>query len=1152
MMQAGRNTPCPCGSGKKYKKCCGIDRQNQDVQTLLDNARKYFEDGLLDRAEAIYKVILQEHPQHSADAYHTLAQIALKRNDNAEAERFAGEAIKLNPKAAPYRLTLGCALLEQGKFIPAAEQYHKAMELAPEHPEVYNNFATAILNLGFADGAIDMYNTAIRLRHNYTDAHWGLSLALLTNGNFTKGWEEYEWRIHGEMLRRPFPQPMWDGSSLQGKTILIHCEQGIGDQIMFASMFAEVSEQCERCIVECEPRLIPLFKRSFPRIHPIPVIHKPEDFHLYNDSQIDYKIAMGSLPKILRKSLEDFPQQNSYLIPDPIALDKWMKRYQGLGAGLKVGISWLGGKNEAERKLRSADFGQWARILSIEGVQFINLQYGDSSKEIVKAKECLGITIHHWDDSDPLIAMDDFAAQVSALDLVISIDNSAVHLSGALGVPTWVILPVGSNWRWMIDIEDSPWYKTVRLFRLKDIYWEPAFESISKELVLSAQTGVMTELDPVSAKTYRDMYSHDKAEENVDKITATTQNTLTRDSTKCIAFLNDTTHWYHWGCTGTSTAICEVLQERGYNINRIPITFSYQCTTIPRTIEDFDSPLFLAKFITANESVVKQIKESNSVVVNGEGSLHGLDNNVLNLLYLAYAAKVHFRKKVHIINHSCYPDNSMEISGSTAWNIYKKVYLTADSIAMREPVSFSLMEKAGIPAVLSFDCLPLYIQKHYLHRAVRRKNHLLLAGSVAWRSGGITSLSDYVRQMINRSFDVSVLVGADMFPAQDDVDFVNALRHECPRGWTLIDAKTMNEWLDAIAGASIFVSGRFHHTIAAYVLGTPFIQLESNTAKSTGLANVFNSVPPIAYSDPKMSRLLLDRTQTELSSPDNGDRASSVKRLCEMAMLNFSGIIKQESAVRLRPAVRDAIGTTAFFRNRPLFHTLLQELEKSGRTQIRILFHACSIGVEVYSFVIQYLVQGYDKHYSIECYASDKESEFLNVAQRATFPSVVLESINPEERIFFNPENSDRIAIDQNVLRLVTFLPPTDFTRFQSAQQFDVVVLLNAFVYVPANLQSLAIDRISTYNTEWFVTTGFHQETIRSDLRRNGYLPCTTNIREIHSSWTDRLRNKPTPKETLPTNIHTDWSLPPYSEIPDYEYKYCAIFRKEPTVRPRT
>lgn len=247
--------------------------------------------------------------------------------------------------------------------------------------------------------------------------------------------------------------------------------------------------------------------------------------------------------------------------------------------------------------------------------------------------------------------------------------------------------------------------------------------------------------------------------------------------------------------------------------------------------------------------------------------------------------------------------------------------------------------------------------------------------------------------------------------------------------------------------------------------------------------------------------------------------------------------------VRLRPVVGEAIGTTAFFRNRPLFDTLLEALAAGGQRSIRVLFHANSIGVEAYSFIVRYLCLGLDRGFDLECHATDRQQEFIEIARSATYPAQVLDGVSHEERHYFH-QQGDLVKIDEAAFARIRFLPSCDFREFCSDNPYDVVFLLNALVYVSAPDQAVTIDRIAGYNSKWLITTGFHRDTIKVDLTRNGYQPDTRNIREIHASWIDRLRDQPIAQETLPPNIHTDWSLQPFSEIEDYEYKYCALFRK--------
>jgi hypothetical protein len=226
----------------------------------------------------------------------------------------------------------------------------------------------------------------------------------------------------------------------------------------------DVIEQGISCLIECDERLIPLFERSFPKFSAIKRITVDED---YPDEilQSDIKIPIGSLPSLFRKDINSFPDRKSYLIPDNKEVVKWSGRFAELGKGLKIGISWRGGTTPNIIHRRSVTLDKWAELFSLSGIHFINLQYGDCKEELSKAKEKLGISIHDWADSDPLIDLEDFAAQIAALDLVVSVDNSTIHMAGALGVPVWVLLPFICEWRWLLNREDTLWYPTMRLFR---------------------------------------------------------------------------------------------------------------------------------------------------------------------------------------------------------------------------------------------------------------------------------------------------------------------------------------------------------------------------------------------------------------------------------------------------------------------------------------------------------------------------------------------------------------------------------------------------------------------------------------------------------------------------------------------------------------
>ena len=252
---------------------------------------------------------------------------------------------------------------------------------------------------------------------------------------------------------------------------------------MFASCIPDlINLHPKQIILECDFRLVPLFERSFPQLN-IQASRDCKDVHWLKElGDIDFQIAVGSLPGFFRQELSHFPASRSFLKPAPELLSEWRNRYAKIGKELKIGLSWSGGKDKKVKRIRSIDLPSWEPIFR-SGAHFVNLQYGDHSEEISQLELETGIHIYDWDDANPLVGLDSFAAQIVALDLVISVDNSTVHIAGAVGTPVWVLTPYNPDWRWMLERNNSPWYSTVRLFRQQKIGdWNGVINEISTKL----------------------------------------------------------------------------------------------------------------------------------------------------------------------------------------------------------------------------------------------------------------------------------------------------------------------------------------------------------------------------------------------------------------------------------------------------------------------------------------------------------------------------------------------------------------------------------------------------------------------------------------------------------------------------------------------
>ena len=192
-------------------------------------------------------------------------------------------------------------------------------------------------------------------------------------------------------------------------------------------------------------------------------------------------------------------------------------------------------------------------------------------------------------------------------------------------------------------------------------------------------------------------------------------------------------------------------------------------------------------------------------------------------------------------------------------------------------------------------------------------------------------------------------------------------------------------------------------------------------------------------------------------------------------------------------------------------------------------------------FVVHYLSDKFDDAFEISCEATDLNPTFLSVAKRGCYPRQVLDGMHATERSYVSLSDQG-VYVDEEVIRYVKFLPSSNFSAFPAAAQYDIVFLLNALIYVPESEQAQTIDSISSYNKEWLILSAFHQNTVKSDLQRNRYYPVLSNIEAIHNAWLDR--RVAAPEQESRAGIYADWSLPEFSKIQDYEYRFGTIFRK--------
>ncbi|MGH6938151.1 tetratricopeptide repeat protein [Hypericibacter sp.] len=439
--------------------------------------------GSVEEAIGLLEPAVRRHPE-SASLHYSLGRAYQRAGRLREAIDIYKSVLRLDPRHADALNSVGLFFSTRGDLENGIKLFQRALAARPDFPDALVNMGLNLKILARNEPALLAFKEAARIDPDYARAHWSEAQLQLLLGRFEAGWRGYEWRWRTREESadrgRLFPQPVWDGGALPDGKLLVWSEQGVGDEIMFASLLPELAATMD-CVLECDPRLLPLFARALPKVElvaradPLPARLKAPD--------IRAQIAAGSLGRWLRPDRASFAGRGgAYLQPDPEKRDRCQARYGS--DRLNVGIAWHTTKNEptAQRRIK---LDELLPILQIPGVRFISLQYGDHREAVAKLKAEAGVELLQDPKIDQIQSLDDFAAQAAALDLVIGIDNSAVHMAGALGVPAWVLLPQPPEWRWLLEGEGCVWWPSLRLFRQKTWReWKGPIAEMAKALAL--------------------------------------------------------------------------------------------------------------------------------------------------------------------------------------------------------------------------------------------------------------------------------------------------------------------------------------------------------------------------------------------------------------------------------------------------------------------------------------------------------------------------------------------------------------------------------------------------------------------------------------------------------------------------------------------
>lgn len=441
-----------------FQRC--LDLRPDHPATLFNLANAQLQAGrALESAETLVRC-LRRNPAFGA-AHINLANVLMRLGLLDQARGFAASGLQLMPGSPDALMCLGGILHHAGDHAAAAEAYRTVLHHVPDHGGALSNLGNTLRAMGRMEEALAAHDHAVATTPETCPDHavfrFNRATTLLAARKFAEGWREYEWRWRRAGHRPRFAASPWQGEALEGRTILLHHEQGLGDTLQFVRYAPLVVERGGRVILQVQPSLVRLLG-ALPGVAQVIGHDAPPPF--------DCHCPLMSLPLAFGATVEEIPAACRYLCADPARVAWWRRHLRDRLSphdGPVVGLAWTGSPNldswEARligqrRSLAGADL---VGLASLPGVRFVSLQK-DLSPPAIAGLDILDVMVGIGDFADT-------AALVEALDLVVSVDTSVAHLAAGLGRPIWLMLHFDGCWRWLRDRTDSPWYPTMRLYR---------------------------------------------------------------------------------------------------------------------------------------------------------------------------------------------------------------------------------------------------------------------------------------------------------------------------------------------------------------------------------------------------------------------------------------------------------------------------------------------------------------------------------------------------------------------------------------------------------------------------------------------------------------------------------------------------------------
>ncbi|WP_375501887.1 tetratricopeptide repeat protein [uncultured Nostoc sp.] len=448
-----------------------------EIQQQFTQALQEYKAGNFQQVEEILNSILINNPL-CVEALKLRAMLAHRTNNLEIAISDYNKIISILPNEADSYYKLGVLYEQLQSYEEAIICLRNLLKLLPDSFNYRNRLACVLAKQGRLEEALDLFNQLLIIEPDNSRIRWNRSLTLLKKGNYQEGLPDYECRKHISLF--PYlldcPQPMWDGSDLNGKTILLHHgDDGFGDIIQFIRFAPLVAQKGGRVIFVCTKPLFRLFQTVSGIAQLVDTKSELLNFDVY--------VPLLSLPYYLGTTLETIPAKVPYITLPQIEPEKGctlplITEPESAKTKLKVGIVWMSGGRERISHLdcdRDCPLSLFMSLLSIPEISLYSLQVGKLSSEIDEFKHQARL----YDLTPQIKDFADTAALISQLDLIISVDTAVAHLAGALRVPVWTLLPRDADWRWLQNRNDSPWYSTMRLFRQRQHGdWTSVFEQV--------------------------------------------------------------------------------------------------------------------------------------------------------------------------------------------------------------------------------------------------------------------------------------------------------------------------------------------------------------------------------------------------------------------------------------------------------------------------------------------------------------------------------------------------------------------------------------------------------------------------------------------------------------------------------------------------